>query len=102
MMEMTSQSHTDEAALFDDEEDDEEVLAARKAMLSGEDAQGSTQRLKSFNKQPLKFSGVENKEGSAHSIQEIKQLSTVPVIVTSDMTKSPPVLKVSFRVDALF
>jgi len=97
MMEMTSQSHTDEAALFDDDDDeDEELMAARKAMLSGDDAQGSTQRLKSFNKQELKFNGVEKSNESGHCIQNIKQLITVPVIVTSDMSKSPPVLKVSF------
>lgn len=29
-----------------------------------------------------------------HKVQDIKELMTLPVIITSDMTKSPPVLVV--------
>ncbi|KAE8269781.1 hypothetical protein A4X09_0g2548 [Tilletia walkeri] len=91
-MEMTSLSHDDEQALFDDDED-EAIMAARRAMLSGEDARDSVQRTKSFKKEPPVFQGIkDNSDG--HRIQTIKELGTVPVIITSDMTKSPPVLKV--------
>lgn len=91
-MEMTSLSHDDEQALFDDEED-EALAAARRAMLSGEDARDSVQRTKSFRKEVPAFQGI-NDNSDGHKIQTIKELATVPVIITSDMTKSPPVLKV--------
>lgn len=72
MMEMTSQSHTDEAALFDDDDDDEEdglMAARRRAMLSGEDAKDSVQRQKSFKKEPLQFEGLQTTP-TGHRIRE--------------------------------
>ena len=95
MMEMTSQSQTDEAALFadDDDEDDESSTAAIIRQHNVEAAQGSQQREKSLHKAPLKFDGLQN-TGAGHKVQKIKELMQVPVIVTSDMSKSPPVLKV--------
>lgn len=38
------------------------------------------------------FQGLESKDG--HSIQTVKELQDVPVIITADLTKSPPVIKV--------
>ncbi|EPQ29741.1 uncharacterized protein PFL1_06860 [Pseudozyma flocculosa PF-1] len=63
-MEMTSQSHTDEAALFDDDDDDDEddggegagargLLAAQRFAASAEEVKGSTQRHKSYEKPQL-------------------------------------------------
>ena len=95
MMEMTSQSHTDEEALFEDDPTDA-PSAAYAAMLSGEDAKGSEQRQKSFKRDPIDFKGVTvTRDG--HHVQEITELMTVPILITSDLTHSPPVLKVSRR-----
>ncbi|PWN40199.1 RNB-domain-containing protein [Ceraceosorus guamensis] len=90
-MEMTSQSHTDEAALFDDE-DDEVLAEAKRKVFSGEDAKGSTQRMRSFQKQELTFDNTTVTNG--HHIMTVKSLATLPVIITADITRSPPVLKV--------
>ncbi len=89
MMEMTSKSQTDEAALFADD-DDEASTSAIIRQHNVEAAKESRQREKSLQKTSLKFDGVE----AGGKVQTIKELMHVPVIVTSDMTKSPPVLKV--------
>ncbi|KAK4050966.1 Translational repressor [Microbotryomycetes sp. JL201] len=52
----------------------------------------SKQRARSKSTKPLVFERLEQRDG--HLIQHVKELQTVPVIVTADMTKSPPVLKV--------
>lgn len=63
----------------------------------------SAQRLKSAEmarakgKLDLEWEGVEKIEaapGVTHCVQTIKELQTVPVIITADTTKSPPVLKI--------
>ncbi|KAJ9477524.1 Protein SSD1 [Pseudozyma hubeiensis] len=89
MMEMTSQSHVDEAALFADD-DEEASTAAIVRQHNVEAARESKQRGKSLQKEAVKFDGVDAKDRK----QKIKELMKVPVIVTSDMSKSPPVLKV--------
>ncbi|EST06187.1 Nucleic acid-binding, OB-fold [Kalmanozyma brasiliensis GHG001] len=94
MMEMTSQSQTDEAALFADEDDDEHSTSAIIRQHNVEAARESQQRNKSLNKTALQFDGVQENAAGGHKIQTIRELMHVPVIVTSDMTKSPPVLKV--------
>ncbi|OCF35764.1 hypothetical protein I316_02256 [Kwoniella heveanensis BCC8398] len=71
----TSQS-ADESALFDESSN-----------------VSSKQYLKSAHKETPKFDGLRSDAGN-HKIQDIKELGKVPVIVTSDMTKSPPVLVV--------
>ncbi|WVO21500.1 uncharacterized protein IAS62_002809 [Cryptococcus decagattii] len=53
----------------------------------------SKQYAKSANPSPLKFEGLRSVDGG-HKVQDIKELMTLPVIITSDMTKSPPVLVV--------
>ncbi|KAJ1039276.1 hypothetical protein NDA10_005142 [Ustilago hordei] len=93
MMELTSQSQTDEAALFDDEDGEETSTAELIRQHNVEAAKESQQRAKSLQKSALKFDGVDE-SGRGERRQKIKELMQVPVIVTSDISKSPPVLKV--------
>ena len=58
-----------------------------------EEVANSTQRLLSKQKLPPVFEGLKTLP-SGHKIQEIRELMTVPVIVTADLSKSPPVIKV--------
>ena len=51
----------------------------------------SLQHQTSAKRNPLHFEGLRT-TATGHKIQDIKQLMPIPVIVTSDMTKSPPVL----------
>ncbi|KAM0790123.1 hypothetical protein ACM66B_005448 [Microbotryomycetes sp. NB124-2] len=69
-----------ESALFDGDEDDEGSKRTSK------------QQERSNSSKPLVFERLEQRDG--HSIQHVKELQTVPVIITADMTKSPPILKV--------
>lgn len=52
----------------------------------------SKQYQKSAADVQIDFEGLRKSGG--HQIQDIKELMSVPVIITSDMTKSPPVLVV--------
>lgn len=72
----TSQA-TDDTALFDGNSPD--VV--------------SKQYAKSAHPSPLKFEGLRSVDGG-HKVQDVKELMSLPVIITSDMTKSPPVLVV--------
>ncbi|KIY74063.1 RNB-domain-containing protein [Cylindrobasidium torrendii FP15055 ss-10] len=89
-MEITSRSVHDEKALFDEDEAEDEVVLGRKEVAGPET---STQRLLSMNKIRPEFEGLRTTT-SGHLIQDIKELQSVPVIVTADLTKSPPVIKV--------
>ncbi|KAG6334146.1 hypothetical protein ID866_4934 [Astraeus odoratus] len=92
-MEVASRSVHDEKALFDeDDADDDEIVLGRDSELVKE-AETSRQRLLSAAKTEPIFEGLKTTV-SGHKIQEIKELMTVPVIVTADLTKSPPVIKV--------
>lgn len=55
-------------------------------------ADSSKQYAKSANEVQIEYQGLRSSGG--HKIQDIKELMSVPVIITSDMTKSPPVLVV--------
>ncbi|ODN85475.1 hypothetical protein L198_07557 [Cryptococcus wingfieldii CBS 7118] len=67
---------------------------AESALFSGNDSGVvSKQYEKSVHPRPLKFEGLRSAEGG-HKIQDVKELMSLPVIVTSDMSKSPPVLVV--------
>lgn len=92
-MEVASRSVNDEKALFDedDAEDDEIVLGRSEKVL--EDRETSKQRLLSQAKVKPEFEGLKVMS-AGHKVQEIRELMTVPVIVTADLTKSPPVIKV--------
>ena len=82
MMEMTSHSQADEAALFEDDDDAQHEVE-----------HDSVQRTKSIAKPALTFERLQSTP-NGHRIQTIQELVQVPVILTSDMSKSPPVLKV--------
>jgi len=59
---------------------------------SASPAPNSKQYQKSAKKLTLEFDGL--RQSGGHQIQDIKELMAIPVIVTADMTKSPPVLVV--------
>ena len=60
---------------------------------SGASAESSKQYLKSSSGDvDIPFEGL--RKAGQHQIQDIKELMSVPVIITSDMSKSPPVLVV--------
>ncbi|XP_006460291.1 hypothetical protein AGABI2DRAFT_192038 [Agaricus bisporus var. bisporus H97] len=89
-MEVASRSVHDENALFDDNDDDEIVLGRDQEAVVLET---SKQRLLSMAKVKPEFEGLRT-TSAGHKIQDIRELMTVPVIVTADLTKSPPVIKV--------
>jgi len=92
-MEVASRSVHDEKALFDEDEendDDAEIVFARAVELAPET---SKQRLISMAKPKPEFEGLRIAP-TGHKIQDIRELMTVPVIITADLTKSPPVIKV--------
>nr|GAT59474.1 cell wall biogenesis protein phosphatase [Mycena chlorophos] len=91
-MEVASRSVHDESALFDeDEADDDEIVLGREDKQ--QEPETSVQRLLSIAKVKPEFEGLRS-TSSGHKIQDIRELMTVPVIVTADLTKSPPVIKV--------
>jgi len=91
-MEVASRSVHDESALFDEDDgDDDEIVMGRAE--PGEVMETSKQRLLSLAKEKPRFEGI-RVPASGHKIQDIRELMTVPVIVTADLTKSPPVIKV--------
>ncbi|EIN10370.1 RNB-domain-containing protein [Punctularia strigosozonata HHB-11173 SS5] len=92
-MEVSTHSVYDEKALFDedDNEDDEIVLGRPDGPV--EEEEPSHQRMLSKVKARPEFEGLKTTP-SGHKIQEIRELMTVPVIITADLTKSPPVIKV--------
>ncbi|KAJ8086695.1 Translational repressor [Marasmius tenuissimus] len=91
-MEVASASVHDEKALFDeDDEDNDEIVLGRSN--DAKEEVHSKQRLLSMAKPKPEFEGLRVSQ-SGHKIQDIRELMTVPVIVTADLTKSPPVIKV--------
>jgi len=88
--------------LFDEDEETEEDEVVLKRAEGPNNAAGdvppskpetSKQRLLSAAKVAPKFEGLRTLP-AGHQVQDIKELMTVPVIVTADLTKSPPVIKV--------
>ncbi|KAG7096895.1 hypothetical protein E1B28_004301 [Marasmius oreades] len=91
-MEVTSRSVHDEKALFDeDDAEDDEIVLGRSEVVKVDET--SKQRLLSITNPKPEFEGLRIAH-SGHKIQDIRELMTVPVIVTADLTKSPPVIKV--------
>jgi protein SSD1 len=91
-MEVASRSVHDEKALFDEDDNDEDEIVLGKSDINPQN-ETSKQRLRSAAKLQPEFEGLRTSQ-SGHKIQDIKELMTVPVIVTADLTKSPPVIKV--------
>ena len=54
---------------------------------------GSKQYQKSAQQAAPQFDGLRTTT-SGHRIQDVRELTSIPVIITSDVTKSPPVLVV--------
>ena len=122
-MEVVSRSVHDEKALFEEDEDedededdgDDEIVIGRSNAMEGPGTppvvETSKQRQLSMAKVEPIFEGLKTPV-AGHKIQEIKELMSVPVciplyfsrflflirnnqvIVTADLTKSPPVIKV--------
>jgi len=90
-MEVSSRSVHDESALFDEDDADDEIVLGRPN--EEEVKETSKQRLLSQAKVMPEFDGLRT-TANGHKIQDIRELMTVPVIVTADLTKSPPVIKV--------
>ncbi|EPT03775.1 hypothetical protein FOMPIDRAFT_49092 [Fomitopsis schrenkii] len=91
-MEVASRSVHDEKALFDEDDGEDEIVLGRDVRGKDDEA-NSKQRQLSKSRVAPRFDGLRSTP-SGHKIQEIKELQTVPVIVTADLTKSPPVIKV--------
>ncbi|KAG8764016.1 hypothetical protein FRC11_006287 [Ceratobasidium sp. 423] len=91
-MELTSRSVHDERALFDEDEEDE-IVINRPAPPADAIEETSKQRQLSKAKIEPQFEGL-RRTSVGHRIQDIRELMSVPVIVTADLTKSPPVIKV--------
>lgn len=91
-MEVVSRPAQDESALFEDDADDDEIILGRDDEFL-EQKETSKQRLLSMAKQKPTFEGLRITP-SGHRIQDIRETMTVPVIVTADLRKSPPVIKV--------
>jgi len=92
-MEVASRSIHDEKALFDEDDGDDEIVLGRDNVEVEEEEVESVQREISKTKVTPEFEGLKTTP-AGHKIQQIKELMTVPVIVTADLTKSPPVIKV--------
>ena len=92
-MELTSRSVHDESALFDEDEEDEIVINRPTPQAETEAEETSKQRKLSKAKVAPQFEGL-RRTAAGHRIQDIRELMSVPVIVTADLTKSPPVIKV--------
>ncbi|KAF9222020.1 RNB-domain-containing protein [Gyrodon lividus] len=92
-MEVASRSFHDEKALFDEDDTEEDEIVLGRDSEVVKETETSKQRLLSTAKVEPVFEGL-RATPSGHKIQDIKELMTVPVIVTADLTKSPPVIKV--------
>lgn len=85
-MESSTQHTQAESALFDDDEEEGQVPEVAPTTSK------STQQLKSSKRSAPIFEAIEE-TGAGHCVQTIKELQTIPVIISSDLTVSPPVIK---------
>lgn len=92
-MEVASRSVHDEKALFDEDDAEEDEIVLGRSEIVPEERETSKQRLLSQAKVKPEFEGLKILP-AGHKVQEIRELMTVPVIVTADLAKSPPVIKV--------
>jgi protein SSD1 len=92
-MEVASRSVHDEKALFDEDDVEEDEIVLGRNDNSKVTEETSKQRLLSLAKVKPEFEGLRI-SSSGHKIQDVRELMGVPVIVTADLTKSPPVIKV--------
>lgn len=88
LMESSTQSTQAESALFEDDDEQEEGQVPEVAPTTSK----SAQQLKSSKRAAPVFEAIEE-TSAGHCIQTIKELQTIPVIISSDLTVSPPVIK---------
>lgn len=67
--------------------------ADANALLDDSPPTKSSQYEKSASRDSLKFEGLRS-NAAGHRIQDVKELASLPVLITADMSKSPPVLVV--------
>ncbi|KAK2466250.1 hypothetical protein APHAL10511_001892 [Amanita phalloides] len=91
-MEVASRPVYDEKALFEEDDGDDEIVLGREEEMQ-EPKETSKQRLLSLVKEKPRFESL-RVTSAGHKIQDIRELMTVPVIITADLRKSPPVIKV--------
>ncbi|OBZ70401.1 DIS3-like exonuclease 2 [Grifola frondosa] len=91
-MEVASRSVHDEKALFDEDDTEEDEIVLGRS----NDRERRPRPLNRGCLQGQSHAGIRGLKtlSAGHKIQEIRELMTVPVIVTADLTKSPPVIKV--------
>lgn len=82
-MEVASRSVHDEKALFDEDEADEDEIVLGRETEAEKEPETSKQRLLSAAKVKPVFEGLRTTP-SGHKIQDIKELMTVPVGISSD------------------
>ncbi|GAA5823880.1 hypothetical protein JCM3770_000201 [Rhodotorula araucariae] len=96
LMEADSGKGDAEQALFDDDDDDEgdEDGAGRSTNGNSRDKRvfETDQHRKSRERIPLKFAGLSTENG--HAAQTVKTLDRVPVVISADVSKSPPIIRV--------
>ncbi|KPV71704.1 uncharacterized protein RHOBADRAFT_30884 [Rhodotorula graminis WP1] len=100
LMEADSGKGDAEQALFDDDEDEDEGASSATKAAHGNGSVAREKRVleteqhkKSSQRAPLRFNGVSTENG--HASQLIKTLDHVPVVVSADLSKSPPVIRVT-------
>ncbi|GJN92923.1 hypothetical protein Rhopal_005966-T1 [Rhodotorula paludigena] len=94
LMEADSGKGEAESALFDDDDDDEANGDEGKSRSNGQKRVfESDQHRKSRDRSPHDFAELSTENG--HSAQTIRTLQRVPVVLSADITKSPPVIRVT-------
>ncbi|BGP50054.1 Translational repressor [Rhodotorula kratochvilovae] len=94
LMEADSGKGAAEQALFDDDDDDDDEGDEKPADGNGRDKRvfETDQHRKSRERIPLKFEGLSTENG--HAAQTVKTLDRVPVVISADCSKSPPIIRV--------
>lgn len=88
LMEASSRTHDAEKALFEDDEDAEEEGQVGET----DKTNAETQEGKSNKKVKAVFEDIQETK-AGHCIQTVRELQSVPVIVSADLTVCPPVIK---------
>ncbi|POY69979.1 hypothetical protein BMF94_7023 [Rhodotorula taiwanensis] len=92
LMEADSGKGDAENALFDDD-DDEADEAGRGPGGAVKRVLDTEQHRKSRDRAPLAFEGLSSENG--HCSQTVKTLQRVPVVISADCTRSPPVIRMT-------
>ena len=85
-----SQDSTDDGKKEKKEEEEGQVIESSSAL--SHKATNTKQRNKSLKEEKAIFENIEE-TSAGHCIQTVKELQTVPVIVSADLTVCPPVIK---------